>query len=531
MSMDGANDGRPQARRVASGRPIRYTLAGQINATPMGPPNGTENGILEDSVYSDVDYRRALGPTHGGDEVESPSVQFETDSPTTIEKKTSASTGWSTLALQVVGKVWEFCKMGTFRGFYAGGGTGYAINPPSTPAPPQGGKQWCNEHDIPSLPNDDAMANQTPMETPFETPNQFPQQEFSFQQPLQPDFPRQDFPIQEFPRQGFPRQDSFQAFPKQASPPAFPTQQFPRQDFTPFSPYQELSTPESTPRPAAKRRQVSGHNDELKKNWVLVDEPSDAKPQSFGAALAQTNGRPVPPRRSTGSSYYSHTAASAGRRINAPSSRLNGIPSNLPRSRASLRISHAGSPNLAPAPTTASFAAPRSPVRTTPSRIPVPVSFSSSQPTNSNPPALPSFGPKLTTTTSRPNSRQSIRPISRQSLSRPSLGLPVHVPPSPTKTQPFHRRTGSNASAAPTSLRRSRNTLVDVDDIHASPRLDAEAKVLAQRKIAAERDTDALVDAFNMRLLSMIQQGREALGTKIEVEGEGEGEGGWEDDL
>lgn len=70
-----------------------------------------------------------------------------------------------------------------------------------------------------------------------------------------------------------------------------------------------------------------------------------------------------------------------------------------------------------------------------------------------------------------------------------------------------------------------------MDDIHASPRLDAEAKVLAQRKIAAERDTDALVDAFNMRLLSMIQQGREALGTKIEVEGEGEGEGGWEDDL
>jgi hypothetical protein len=82
-----------------------------------------------------------------------------------------------------------------------------------------------------------------------------------------------------------------------------------------------------------------------------------------------------------------------------------------------------------------------------------------------------------------------------------------------------------------------------------SPRLDAEARQLAQQKLAAERDADARVDAFNARLLSMIRQGREALGTKVEVEmieaegeldafgrvggvggGRGGGLGGWEDD-
>lgn len=51
------------------------------------------------------------------------------------------------------------------------------------------------------------------------------------------------------------------------------------------------------------------------------------------------------------------------------------------------------------------------------------------------------------------------------------------------------------------------------------------------------------MDAFNARLLSMIRQGREALGTRVEVEmdeggmgmggmdfGDGNGGGGWEDD-
>jgi hypothetical protein len=81
-------------------------------------------------------------------------------------------------------------------------------------------------------------------------------------------------------------------------------------------------------------------------------------------------------------------------------------------------------------------------------------------------------------------------------------------------------------------MRRSRTAIdkIDVNDIQASPRLDAEAKQLAQKKIAAERDTDLKVDAFNARLLSMIRQGKEALGTKVEVMDEGGGGGGWEDE-
>ena len=81
-------------------------------------------------------------------------------------------------------------------------------------------------------------------------------------------------------------------------------------------------------------------------------------------------------------------------------------------------------------------------------------------------------------------------------------------------------------------MRRSLRTgvdAIDVNEIRASPRLDAEAKQLAQKKLAAERDTDLRVDAFNARLLSMIRQGKEALGTRVEVM-EDAGGGGWEDD-
>jgi hypothetical protein len=77
-----------------------------------------------------------------------------------------------------------------------------------------------------------------------------------------------------------------------------------------------------------------------------------------------------------------------------------------------------------------------------------------------------------------------------------------------------HRRSHSNASTA--SARAS---------VEASPRLDAEAKHLAARRKMEERDTDVRINAFNKQLQDMIRQGREALGTTIEVEGN------WEDEL
>ncbi|KAK0715256.1 hypothetical protein B0H67DRAFT_488056 [Lasiosphaeris hirsuta] len=418
MNMDGANDARKEEKRRDAGRQIQYTLAGQINATPGAVPAGAENGILEDSVYSDVDYRRALGPKNLHDETDSLSVQLDTGG-LGLDKPDGQNPGkWSSLALHtigdVMGKVWEFCKGGGFRGFHAGGGTGYDLEQPTAS---QTGKPWCNEHDIPTLPNDD---------------------------------PQVDPPSY---NNGVPGQ-------------------FPQSDFMPFSPeYHEMNTPESTPRPAAKRRQVSG-NDELKRNWVLVEEKAeqDRRPRGFGAALSKAPSRPS---TATGrrSGHYAHASSGSGRRINVPISRLgSGTPTAVQRGRTSLRISQTGSPIL-PQREPASFAPPRSPVRTTPSRI-------------------------------------------------PSIG---------------HRRNQSSASAAPTARRATLSSRVDVDDIQASPRLTAEAKQLAQKKLAAERDADMKVDAFNARLLRMIRQGKEALGTKVEVIEDDLGAaggpvGGWEDD-
>lgn len=64
-----------------------------------------------------------------------------------------------------------------------------------------------------------------------------------------------------------------------------------------------------------------------------------------------------------------------------------------------------------------------------------------------------------------------------------------------------------------------------------SPRLDAEAKQLAARRKMDERNADVRIAAFNKRLQDMIRQGKEALGTTIEVDGDEDGGGdGWIDE-
>ncbi|KAK4099719.1 hypothetical protein N658DRAFT_452860, partial [Parathielavia hyrcaniae] len=459
-------------------REFRYTLAGQIS-TPAGPPAGVENGLLEDSVYSDVDYRRALGPKS----------DLTADFPSGRERSptnTPGLTGWSLFSLQtigdVVGKVWEFCKNGAFRGFHAGGGQGYNVNGATvtqttgTPLPPS------PETRCP-------FADATPVDP--ELPAYFP--------PVSPAY----------------------------FPPTSPAY------FTPIS-------PDSTPRPAAKRRQVSANNDELK-NWVVVDEPGNPQPKRFAAevkaAAARPNGSPKPRP-----GYYSQTAASAHRRIAAPSQRFAGGTPNFSRAaaRPSLRVSHVGSPNLT-AREPASFASPRSsPATPQMSRIPVPIQPSPQISHNPNPFALPvpaaSSTSGRTSTASRPSSRQS-HTHTRSSL---SLGLSSTRPTSPTKFANHHQhhRRNQSSSSVPSNRRQSALQLTTTTTTPTtptaaaaamttrqgtlqsttSPRLDAEARQLAQRKLAAERDADAKVDAFNARLLSMIRQGREALGTRVEVE-------------
>lgn len=500
-----------EGREQEKSREIRYTLAGQISATPGAAPAGADNGLLEESVYSDVDYRRALGPKP---EAESPSDQVPVP----------RSTGWSLFPFQmigdVVGKVWEFCKNGAFRGFHAGGGTGYNVN--GSTVTETTGNTWTAQPDTAAQPTESSPVYQQP-------PAYLPQ------------------PVQ-----------------------------------TPYSPAYEISTPDSTPQPAAKRRQVSANNDELR-NWVVVEEPSDQKPTNLFAAeikaAAPRASGLVRPR----SGYYSQTSVSSHRRITAPSQRFTGGTPTIPRAtRPPLRISHAGSPNLAPREP-ASFASPRSSpaAQNTPSRIPVAIQ-SPTVTTNVNPLAFPGTTTTVTaatastTTTSTLTLKSSAsRPSSRQSHSRTntrhSLGGPSSRPLSPSKTTTSsistHRRNQSSTSsarrhsmlvpalsaAAASSSSQSSSSIpkpVNHKQTHSpnnhaphpdplmlltsngSPsRLDAEARQLAQRRMAAERDADAKVDAFNARLLSMIRQGREALGTKVEVEMEmGEGGGGWEDD-
>lgn len=74
----------------------------------------------------------------------------------------------------------------------------------------------------------------------------------------------------------------------------------------------------------------------------------------------------------------------------------------------------------------------------------------------------------------------------------------------------------------------------DIPNITESPRLTDEAKRLAAQNLAAEQESDAKMEAFNLRLQQMIRQGQEALGTTFEVDiGDDDGGGGddyWADD-
>ncbi|KAL2153610.1 hypothetical protein VTH82DRAFT_4765 [Thermothelomyces myriococcoides] len=480
LNMAGAFD----SREEKSGE-FRYTLAGQISTTPAEALGGAESGQLDDSVYSDTDYRRALGPR----------TAISTDSPAEQVVPGGAagvpnSGSWSLFSLQlignVVGRVWEFCKKGAFKGFQAGGGQKYNAN--GTTVTETTGEPSVPEPDAPPAePVGESLAGESPIGERPEGEDYVPSYT-----------------------------------PETAQPAVTPT-------------YQDLNTPESTPLPAAKRRQVSANNDELK-NWVLVDEPSKQPPKHFAAEVRAAASRPsglVRPR--TG--YYAQTSVSSHRRISAPSSRFTGLSGTL-ASRPSFRISHAGSPALTPREP-ASFAPTRSsPVSfPTPSRIPVPVQQRSPQQShNPNPFIIPgtttiesTFSSTLKNTPTRSSSRPSSRHTGRSSLGAsggPGLGFRQS---SPTKLGSHRRKhSSSTASATPVTpavatTRSRRQSMVprrplDIEAISGTPRLDAEALQLAQEKLAAELDADAKVDAFNAKLLSMIRQGREALGTKVEVE-------------
>ncbi|KAI1496662.1 hypothetical protein F5X99DRAFT_62286 [Biscogniauxia marginata] len=402
----GTTDHRFDTGSRRAGDERQYILAGQIE-TPGGPGQRGPTD-MEDSVYSDVDYRRALGPKRPCAGYASPQFRYSTTHPPS-EAQTSQSSSWSFFSINViggvVGKVWEFCKAGAFRGFYAGGGKGYDMQGVPAAPTPATGQVWCNEHDIPTLPGYDSAA-----------PSRF----------SEPD----------------------------------------------YSPFYGRETPDSTPPPAAKRRHIhnGGAGDELRRNWVMVNEPTNKRRQSVSSRLVATR----PPQRSK-------PASSHARRISKPVSRL---------SASSFSMHSSTSPtNREPA----SFASPRSPARPhishSPSRIPVP---------------------------SRPQSSGSFSPtyLSRQQ--------PARIPsPTPYSRQGRQRTnsTASSAAAVPvgaSTKARIREPMQEMQD--GTPRLDAEAQSLAARRRQDEMAADLRINSFNARLRDMIRQGREALGTTIEVE-------------
>ncbi|KAK3400264.1 hypothetical protein B0T20DRAFT_180834 [Sordaria brevicollis] len=606
MQVDGMNEVKQESGMADAGQ-TRYNLAGQLNATPTGGAV-TANGRLEESMYSDLDYRRAAGSKRAHDDPDGPSSHMEgqVDPSAQHQNPANSSGKWGFFGLQtigqVMGKVWEFCKGGPFRGFQAGGGTGYEVNGSTVTPSVQAtavGQPWAREqqeqpvHFTMEADQDTSMPPQETVMAPVITPIA----------PVPPTVQEFTVPAQEF-----------------SSPLPYPTS-----DYMPFAPeYHETNNHDSLTRPAVKRRQVSENQDDLNRNWVMVDEngnggspsPSPALP-SFGAAAP---GRATPGLRPP-SSLRARTpglsSSNASRRITAPSQRFTGGPSMLPRTRAPSRLSQH---TVAPTQELPSFGAPRSPpVRDTPtpsfstptttaappvSRIPLPASASGGpgsggarpsfgsinaaasngrqspaafngrqSPSYANPPAPFAFSsPAYQSSVPRPSSRASVggggngsgstrrslqAPIQLNSstssgVPRPSSSSAAKVLKSPTNHHhPHqHRRGESSGSVAgssstrpgSSSMRRSRGLSLHgayVEDglkaMSNSPRLDGEAKHLAKKKMAAERDADANIDAFNEKLLQMIRQGKEALGTKVEVlddrGGIGAGNSGvWEDD-
>lgn len=391
---------RDDTRENTPTRDGRYVLA--------DTSGGAGGGGLDDSVYSDVAYRRQLGPREEGGE----------------------TSGWRSAALGaiggVVGKVWEFCKAGAFRGFYAGGGRGYPMD--------AGGKQEPRSEQV-GMEDTHGFGVARPEDIARAAPEIGRLEEtgrrFRMERPEDsPRFQRRPIDL-----------DLAQTRPS-------PTQQ------------------------SSKRRHL---NDELGRNWVMVDDPT---------------------RRTTRRNRNSSPSVTTGRRINTPASRRStSYKAPNPRRSHKAPSSHAGSPALSPREP-ASFAAQRSPSVL---RSPTQQSFRS-------PPS------RIPLSAGRTHHHHHHR--QRANSTRAS----------PTSIPRLHRKSASltepPSSSAPLAAATSKKE---------SPRLDPEARKLAARREREERDADMQMAALNARLQDMIREGREALGTSFEVEGDGEGDG-WMDE-
>jgi hypothetical protein len=414
-----------------------YVLAGQLDT-----PGGDGTDMMGESMFSDSDYRRMLGTkrpcddptTLGGEPLRSifpPSTLQQQSS----QLSDSSTATWGSFAVStlggVVGRIWQFCTAGSFKGFQAGGGTGYEIKPSM------------EEH---AMFQDDL--------TPYEL--RYEQQQY-----------RRNHP-------GY--------FPEQ--PAADPT-----------DPYEAASRSSSPAAPAAKRRQTAAPADELGRNWVMVDKSGGAAADSPArrrntSAFQQTAAAASPSSRSINRNH--RPSVTTGRRISTP---------NIRRS-------------LARAPSSAS-----TPTINAPAASPALVSSASyASPRPASPTKIPTYSPSSSYVSSK-----NTRPTSSFSHRRTNSGASV---------------ASGRVSTANTSARR--NTICANDDesdrrmkaADASPRLSAEAKKLAARRRREDDEADYRMSALNKQLQDMIKQGKEALGTRIEVDMDVDVDavGGWEDE-
>ncbi len=407
----------------------RYQLAGGMDTPGLAAARAAET----QSVYADAGYRKSLG------DVERPILVKNTsrglwDEPEPEEPsyfpdeigrdgngrgrwsvsypRSRRGEGWSKAAFQVVGdvvgKVWEFCKISgaVFTGFRAGGGQGYKVDSDSDSAAQfqavESNAFWGEKNE--------------------DLPGQYPSETLEYI----PDYMDQATPDREF-----------------------------------------------TPPRAAKRRQVSSnHNsDEIAKNWFVVPptaqapSPTPSKPQPplrvparYSMPTASSSGR------KTGLSAVAGPASRAGSNANASAQRRPALASQASFSSSHSRVSHAGSPALNKTQG-ASYASPRG------------------SPTSKIPrPTTPLHGPR-------------------------HGGSAGGSFVSPRPSTPLHgSRHGGSAGAS----------FIGSGNVESPAAKEAKRWAALRRK--EEREADESIRRLDAQLKAMIREGREALGTKIEVD-------------
>lgn len=511
----GARDSTGMKMDDSAGGEHRYTLAGQIETPGAQITPGA--GAMDDSLYSDVDYRRALGSKRPLEDGEAGSMRLVNEE--TGEPITPREAGWTTFAFQaiggVVGKVWEFCRGGTgsFRGFQAGGGKAFEFN----------------GQPIPTLTPDpqSATINTNSQEPPNSPPGAYPvHDEINY-------FSNHSADIHEptiIPN--YFQQDNLRE-PTTASNPFQQPNPFQKKEPSP-EPEPEIE-PE---RPAAKRRQTGHLNeaDELRRNWVMVeeDEPSPLPTRSALSAKkpASTASSRIPAaNRSNMTSRLQssrRTTSTPKRRISAPSPRFS-ERSNIPTLTPSRLHSPAsvagggngGSPSLS-AREPASYANPRSPSRNaTPNPFATPTGSRIPQPKLAPNP----FANTRTSSPVQPRLSIGSRPSSRGSLHPSPLAqtFASRIATPPTRG---HQRSASSVSTSSASRGRVSFGYDDVEAVQTSPRLDDEGRQLATKRFATEKRNYSRLDRLNAELQGLIRQGQEALGTTVDVDMDE----GWEED-